>query len=136
MKKKKRSTKSDFLCMLCFLKEEDQEREESSRVLESIQEETFKFKRCFPSSFLSFFFIFSSFPFLCELRSPQKSKLRFLGQKKVELEFGLFFFLYSFFLFFCSSSVVEIRTIAWIPIAKKANLTTMCGQIQVQPFLH
>jgi hypothetical protein len=69
------------------------------------------------------------------LRSPQKSKFKFLGQKKVELEINRFFFFIPFF-FFGSNFVVEIQTIAWIPIAKKANLTTMCGKIQVQPFLH
>lgn len=92
----KKSIESEVFCVLFC---EEEEKEESSRVLESIQEKTSKLKVFFLFFFFQSFFLFlflSFFLIYCFLfgkRCPRRSKLKFgfLRQKKVELKLNHFF---------------------------------------------
>ncbi len=101
------SIESEVFCVLFC---EEEEKEESSKVLESIQEKTSKLKvyiflfiyfsifLSIPFSFfLSFFLIYC---FLFGKRCPRRSKLKFgfLRQKKVELKLNHFFSIVEVFL--------------------------------------
>jgi hypothetical protein len=85
--------------VFCVLFCEEEEREESSRVLESIQEETSKVKVCFLvvffQSFFLFFFFFFIFCFLFfflvegALEDPSSS-LDFWGKKRLSSSLTVF----------------------------------------------